>query len=49
MSRPKYRTKKAGSGLITSWAVRNPPKMRVASSGKGNPISPRIRRRKMPK
>jgi hypothetical protein len=32
---------------MISWAIKNPLSMSVASSGNGNPIPPRIRRRKM--
>jgi hypothetical protein len=30
------------------WAIKNPLNIRVVSSGKGNPIPPRTKRRKIP-
>jgi hypothetical protein len=41
-------TKNVGNRLIVPWAIRSPLNKRVASSGNGNPIPPRMRVRKIP-
>jgi hypothetical protein len=41
-------TKNVGNSLIVPWAIKNPLNKRTPSSGKGNPIPPRMRVRKIP-
>jgi hypothetical protein len=41
-------TKNVGNSLIVPWAIKNPLNKRVASSGNGNPIPPRMTVRKIP-